>query len=149
MKRAIQTAIVMVLFTGIGAGYYSRLEPTAKAWAAADDLSHARLFGFGPRGAAAKISEDETCFFTILDSPKSHLVFRRVYDAGTPAARAYAIIGLRQSIIGRWDARIDDFRSNGTSIETGSGCVVMQSDPTQILSAGNDENLKRYLKQRN
>ena len=148
MKRAIQAAVVIVLLTGIGAGYYISLKPTEEAWAAADDLSQARLFGFGPRGAEAEISKDEIRFFTVLDSPKSHLVLRRVYDAGTPAAKAYAIVGLRQCVLGKCDARIDDFRTNGSSFDTISGCIRARTSPATILGAEFDSNFKRYIKQR-
>lgn len=122
------------------------IRPTSDAWSAEGDLAKSRTFGFGPRGVAAQISEDETRFFRILQSPKSHLVFRHLYDTGTPEAKAFAIVGLKQTILGRADARIDDYARITTPFFTLGGCEGKDATPKDLLSALDSDFFQRYVR---
>ena len=146
MKKRAKIIVVAVFLVGITIGSYFLMPPAADAWAAADDLAKTEAFGFGPQGATAQISDDETRFFRILQSPKSHLVFRHLYDTGTPAAKAYAFVGLKQSLIGRADTRIDNFASLTTSFQTLSGCSGGDATPKKFVSAWDQDSFLHYVR---
>ena len=135
MKIRLGLILALIVLFGTGITLFCREAPTSDAWFAASMLSESKAFGFGPQGCAAEIGNDEKRFFTILDSPKSQIVFRHLYDTGTPAAKAYAIVGLKQTYFGRGDKRIDDFAKSGISFMTLSGCFGQESTAKELLYA--------------
>jgi hypothetical protein len=145
MKIRSKVILAAVLLAGIAIGSYLLIEPSADAWAAEKNLAKAETFRFGPQGIGAQISEDETRFFRIFESPKSHIVFRQLYDMGTPEAKAYAIVGLRQTFLGRNDSRIDDFERTITTFRAQGGCRRGECTPNELISAWTSEHFRFYV----
>ena len=120
-------------------------KPTATVIAARDDLVKASRFSFGGVGIAAETTDEERWFFQILDSPRSYLVFRDVYDKGTPEAKAYAVAGLMQTHLGRGDDRIKDFGAASMTVTTQSGCIVSESLSGDVLLSLKSSDFDRFL----
>jgi len=144
MKIRAKIILAAVLFAVIAISSYLLIRPTSDAWAAEGALAKSDTFGFGPLGATAKISEDELQFFRILQSPKSHLVFRHLYDTGTPEAKAFAIIGLKQTLLGRADERMDDFARLASPLQTQSGCNGGDCTPKELLAIWDPDSFRHY-----
>lgn len=96
--------------------------PSPDAWRAMKKLKEAKTFSFGGVGFAGSIPDREKQFFRILQSPRSHIVFKKLYDEGTNAAKAYAVAGLIQSDDGEKDKCIKKFKDSKLVINTMSGC---------------------------
>jgi hypothetical protein len=146
MKKRFGIILVLIVLLGMGIAVYLRIAPSSDAWVAANELKNSTTFGFGPQGATAHISDDEKRFFLILHSPKSHLVFRHLYDTGTPAAKAFAIVGLKQTFLGRADSRIDEFARSTTPFFTLGGCMGKASTPKDLLSALDTDSFRQYVR---
>ena len=141
MKIRTKMILAAVLLSGIAVSCYLSVQPKSDAWAAERSLAKSDTFGFGPLGPTAHISEDELRFFRILDSPKSHLVFRRLYDTGTPEAKAFAIIGLKQTLLGRADARMDDFARLSTPLQSHGE----EFTSVELLAAWDPDSFRHYV----
>ena len=145
MKNPIRIVLILITLLCTSIAIYWRIEPSRIAWHAANQLKNSKTFGFGPQGAGAQISDDEKYFFQILNSPKSHLVFRKLYDTGTQEAKAYAVVGLKQTLHGRIDSRIDDFARSSTRFFTLGGCRGQDVAPKEFVSALSSEYLRDYI----
>jgi hypothetical protein len=144
-SRIVLILIALLVLLGTGIAVYWRITPSNDAWVAANELKDSTTFGFGPRGATAHIADDENRFFRILQSPKSHLVFRHLYDTGTQEAKAFAIVGLRQTTLGRFDSRIDDFARSTTTFFTLSGCEGGDCTPKAFVANWDQDSFLRYV----
>ena len=133
------------MLLGTGLAVYWRMTPTNDAWIAARELKDSTTFGFGPQGATAHIADDENRFFRILRSPKSHLVFRHLYDTGTQEAKAFAIVGLKQTILGRFDSRIDNFAESTTTFFALGGCKGEDCTPKAFVAGWDQDSFLQYV----
>lgn len=144
-SRIVLVFIILILLLGTGIAVYWRITPSGDAWTAANELKDSTTFGFGPQGAGAHIADDENRFFRILQSPKSHLVFRHLYDTGTQEAKAFAIVGLKQTTIGRFDSRIDDFARSTTTFFTLGGCKGQNRTPKAFVDSWDQDSFLQYV----
>ncbi len=137
--------LVLIALLGTGFAVYWRIAPSSDAWVAAKELQNSTTFGFGPQGATDQIADDENRFFRILQSPKSHLVFRHLYDTGTQEAKAFAVVGLKQTILGRYDSRIDDFTRSTTTFFTLGGCKGEESTTKAFVAGWDQDSFLKYV----
>jgi hypothetical protein len=142
MKRAATIIVVLTLPILAALIGYSNLSPSNEAWAASAELMKEEYYGFGYKSYPDEYTDTTKSFRTIVHSPKSYLVFRKLYDDGGYVAKAYAIAGLHQSLIGRFDSRIDDFRKMDCSIR-----VVFHNplSPEQVLSELSSEHFQSNI----
>jgi hypothetical protein len=145
MKIRFRIVLVLIALLATGVAVYWRIAPSSDAWIAANELRKSTTFGFGPQGATAHISDDEERFFGILKSPKSHLVFRHLYDTGTQEAKAFAVVGLKQTIFGRSDSRIDDFARSNTPFFTLGGCDGGYYTPKAFVAEWDQDSFLQYV----
>lgn len=146
MKIAKIAGLVLLFGALICLVIYASIRPSASAWRAATRLQTTDIFGFGPRGNGGTISDSEIDFYHILQNNKSHLVFRQVFDNGTPEARAFAIIGLKQSLIGRTDDRIDQFLASDVTFQAQSGCILSDGfRPADLFADWDQTSFEEYI----
>ena len=120
----------------------STVSPSNEAWNASEELMKEEYYGFGYIQYPDEYTDTTKRFRTILESPKSNLVFRKLYDDGGCVAKAYAIAGLHQSFLGRQDTRIKDFRRMKCSIP-----VVFHNplSPEQVISELSTDHFKTNI----
>jgi hypothetical protein len=79
---------------------------------------------FGPVGYAGTTSDGEAAFATILKKKESIRYMLAAFDAGTPEARCYALIALRELSDPLYDQCDTKMRTNPpAAIRTMKGCV--------------------------
>lgn len=87
-------------------------------------LQNIETFAVGPVGYAAQTSDGEKLARALLSKPNASSVFQKLLQSGTPAAKMYALWGLRK-IHGRESAKFfDAFRNSTNEVETMSGCLI-------------------------
>lgn len=116
MKKVATITLVITIPILVVLILISSGSPSNEAWTASAELMNEEYYGFGYISYPDEYTDTTKRFRTILESPKSYLVFRKLYDDGGCVAKAYAIAGLHQSLIGRFDRRIQHFRRTSCSI---------------------------------
>lgn len=145
IMRNIGLVIIGIIL--IALAKYSFIKPSQDSWAAAETLIKSEQFGLSPQGAGAIISEEHKSFFVILRSPKSHLVFRHVYDEGGECAKAYAVVGLKLTFMGKHDKRITEFANSEYKIKTSLGKENNFITSGQIVQIYSDKSFQAYFEQ--
>lgn len=95
-----------------------------------DDIFHRlekiETFATGPVGFAAQVSEGEKLAREILSGSNAGDEFQKLLQSGTPAAKMYALWGLRK-IHGRESEKFfEAFRNSTQKVGTMSGCLMSQ-----------------------
>jgi hypothetical protein len=142
MKKAATITLVATIPILIAIIRITNVSPSNEAWAASAELMKEEYYGFGYKLYPDEYTDTTKRFRTIIESPKSYLVFRKLYDDGGYVAKAYAIAGLHQSFIGRFDSRIEDFRRMNCSIP-----VVFHNplSPEQVISELSADHFKTNI----
>jgi hypothetical protein len=89
-----------------------------------DRMSKVDLFAFGGVGFASVISQGETDCRLILSRPFAEANFEKLFAAGNPQAKCYALVGIRKLNPERFKALSSSLRSSKTKVSTMRGCMM-------------------------
>ena len=90
-------------------------------------------FAFGGIGFALAISKGETDYRIILSSPSAAADFERVFALGNPQAKAYALVGLRQTNAKRFTELATSLQASTTAVRFGRGCDIYELPLSEIV----------------
>ena len=95
-------------------------------WAAAEPKSLAEVaeFAFGGVGVAGIESQGERLFRGVMDEPDAVATFKAVLGKGTPAAKLYALCGIRLLSEKDFDAAAAPLLKSDEKVTTMRGCMV-------------------------
>jgi hypothetical protein len=95
-------------------------------------------FAFGDVGRANHLSEGELKFREVLGSRNALGTFREILQRGTPAAKAYALCGIRTLAPDEFDAAVKSAAGSGLTVRTMSGCIIrVKKFPTLVAQIRN------------
>jgi len=120
--------------------------PLESARQAVEQLRTARTFSLGPVGPAGSIPERERAFLAIIASPGASQLLSDLYDRGTPAAKVYALCGLRHTSGHTFRKHAARFAAENIDVKTLSSCWGRDCTAQEILAAFNRDMLGEYLK---
>src|SRR6202011_4288715 len=103
------------------------VDPTFKRLAKGD------VFAFGPTGYAGVISQGEKDYKLILSRPSAMADFERLFSAGNPQAKSYALLGIRAANPNRFRELSRSLRESKEDVTTQSGCIVSHESLGTVL----------------
>ena len=117
MRRLV--AVLLVALCGVAHGQ-------ATPSAAAQRLSKVGLFAFGGVGFAGTTSEGEKDFRIVLSQPAADALasLEVVYAHGTPAAKSYALVGMRKLDERRFKELVQPLESSHEKVASMAGCIL-------------------------
>lgn len=121
MKRTsliFSVAFTLTLLFGANGSFAVRPLP------AAEKLAEISIFALGDVGRANHPSDGELKFREILRSKSPLGSFREILQHGTPAAKAYALCGIRVLAPGEFDTAAKSAAEPDVAVRTMSGCIV-------------------------
>jgi hypothetical protein len=89
-----------------------------------DRLSKTDVFAFGGIGFAGSVSEGETAFRTLLAGSSAGRDFEAAFVRGTPQAKAYALVGLREVNPNRFADLAGSLQTSRIEVQTMQGCLM-------------------------
>lgn len=96
-------------------------------------LADVDLFAFGGVGFANVISQGEQDFEAILAHPSSESDFAKVFAAGTPEAKCYALVGLQRTNLAKFQQLSASLRSSKKQVSTMRGCIMSHSSLGEVV----------------
>src|ERR1700730_10598275 len=91
------------------------------------------MFAFCPTGYAGIISQGEKDYKLILSRPSAMADFERLFSAGNPQAKSYALLGIRAANPNRFKELSSSLRDSKEDVTTQSGCIVFQESLGDVL----------------
>ena len=110
--------------------------------AAVKNMRDLGVFAFGGVGFAGKISQGEIDFRVIQTQPAPVALasFEKVFATGDPAAKSYALAGIRQLDGNRFRELLQSLSGSQERVLTMQGCIVEKRklvDVAKAIDAGN------------
>ncbi len=147
--RLKRTLIFTVLLAGLGYLIYTALPPSSDGLAAVEKLATVDEFSLGHVGLRGPIPKREDWFITILRSRHADRLFSLLYRRGTPAARSYALAGLRLTDMSTYRRCAADYSATTVTLRTAGGCYVHEGvSPVSIVQAFDSGAVEDYMKDR-
>ena len=115
------TALLLFgLFTQANDGIHQQApESTAEA-----RLTTVKLFAFGGIGFAGVRSRGEQDYREVMSRPDRLHILERVLDAGTPEAKAFALVGIYRLRRDRFLSLASSLRASKDEVRTARGCII-------------------------
>jgi hypothetical protein len=98
-----------------------------------DRVAKVDVFAFGPTGYAGVISQGEKDYKLILSRPSAMADFERLFSAGNPQAKSYALVGIRAIKPNRFKDLSSSLRDSKENVTTQSGCIVSHESLGTVL----------------
>ena len=108
-------------------------------------ITHTKVFAFGGIGFAGQISEGENDFDFILKLPTAITIFETIYATGTPEAKSYALVGIRQVNKQRFNELFRSLRGSQEQVETEKGCIVERRSLADVVKEINSGRFDPWL----
>ena len=141
MKRF--AAVLLVVFCSI-ASAQDALSATVK------NLTNTGVFAFGGVGFVGKISEGEIDFRAIQSQPAAVALssFETIYATGDPAAKGYALAGIRQLDRERFKEILRSLDGSQEIVFTMEGCIMERRRLVEVAKAIDAGSYDHWLKPR-
>lgn len=141
MKRF--AAVLLVLLCSI-APAQDTLSATVKS------ITKTGVFAFGGVGFAGKISQGELDFRVIQSQPAAVALgsFEKIYATGDPAAKSYALVGIRQLDRERFKEILQSLGGSQEMVFTMHGCIMEKHRLVDVAIAIDAGNYDGWLKRR-
>lgn len=107
---------------------------TAAQSAAVARLAKADMFALGGVGFAGTLSDTEQDLWVLLGAADPQALLLQVWRAGTPAARAYALLGLHVSGSAAYADHAAEFLREKGEVSTMRGCIVYDAKRQDIVA---------------
>jgi ADP-heptose:LPS heptosyltransferase len=117
--------------------------------AAFNRLAKVEHFAFGLIGYAPQISQGQKDYELILSRPSALAGFERLYIAGNPEARAYALVGIRKINPERFKQLAQPLRNSQEKVVTMSGCLIRNDTFAGVIRNIESGNYDSYRKELN
>ena len=125
MKLTLFLAFVLSIFGGHAAAADPK-DPIVR-------LLKASQFAFGGVGMAGVTSEGEKAYAEIFARSTAETDFEKVFQSGSPAAKAYALTAIHQLNPAKFTELSAAFRKQNISIPTMTGCIMGHSNSSAIV----------------
>jgi hypothetical protein len=111
-------------------------------------LSKTGVFAFGGVGFVGKISQGEIDFRVIQSQPAVVAIasFEEIYASGDPAAKSYALAGIRQLDRARFKEILQSLDGSQETVLTMQGCIIEKRGLVDVAKAINTGSYDYYLK---
>ena len=117
----------------------------AKLSPAAAKLADITIFAFGDIGRANHPSEGELRFREVLWGENALPSFREILQRGTPAAKAYALCGIRLLAPGEFEAVAKSATKVDVAVRTVSGCIPRVKKFSALVAEIQNGNFDAFL----
>jgi hypothetical protein len=125
------------------------VQTTGPFEAAFNRLAKVEHFAFGGVGYAGQISQGQKDYEIILSRPSALADFERLYAAGNPQAKAYALVGIRKINPERFKQLAQPLRDSQENVVTMGGCIVSHETFAGVIRNIESGNYDRYRKEAN
>jgi len=95
-------------------------------------LAEVEEFAFGGVGVAGIQSQGESFFRGVMDRPDAVTTFKKILGNGTPAAKLYALCGIRLLSEKDFDAAAASLLKSNETVTTMRGCVLTKERVGEI-----------------
>jgi hypothetical protein len=95
-------------------------------------LAEVEEFAFGGVGVAGIQSQGESFFRGVMDQPDAVTTFKKILGNGTPAAKLYALCGIRLLSEKDFDAAAAPLLKSNETVTTMRGCVLTKERVGEI-----------------
>lgn len=109
------------------------------------ELADISMFALGDVGRANHPSEGELKFRVVLRTQNALPCFREILKHGTPAARAYALCGMRVLAPGEFDVAAQSAAGSDLAVRTMSGCIVRVKKFSSLVAEIRHGNYDAFL----
>jgi hypothetical protein len=146
MKFRTITSIWIALIIALWMIGYRMNPPRLTEVAAASRLKQAERFNLGGAGISVSITDAENDFFSVLASHRNKELLCEVFETGTPAAKAYALAGLRHLAPKQFEKYGERFIAENTTVSGISGCIGWQMTSAEaVTNLRSRDMLRQYL----
>jgi hypothetical protein len=123
-------AILLVMLCSVA---HAQATPSA----AAQHLSKVGVFAFGGVGFVGKTSEGEKDFRIVMSQPAADALasLETLYAHGTPAAKSYALVGIRKLDRERFEELVQPLESSKEKVFIMEGCIMQDRSLGDIARA--------------
>lgn len=142
MKRTsffLSVAFALTLFFAASGSFAAKLLP------AAEKLAEISMFAFGDVGRANHPSEGELRFCEVLRGKNALPTFYNILQRGTPAAKAYALCGIRVLAPGEFDTAAKSAAEPDVAVRTMSGCIIRAKKFSSLVAEIRNGNFDAFL----
>jgi hypothetical protein len=87
-------------------------------------LANVEVFAFGGAGFTGAISPGEKDYRLLLSQPSAEADFEKLFTVGSPEAKCYALVDLRQLNPEKFKALSASLRSSQVEVSTMHGCIM-------------------------
>lgn len=122
------TAVLLAVFT---AGHASADQGGEDL---AAELATVEHYAFGGVGFAGTTSKGELLYDKVIAMDDAEAIFCKAFEAGTPAAKAYALHGLKKLESEKYADLKDKFVEEKFQVMTMSGCIASRVSPAQAVA---------------
>ena len=98
-----------------------------------DRLVKTHMYAFGRVGFAATITQGEKDYKTISLRPTALADFERLFAAGTPEAKAYALVGIHELSPEKFEELSRPLRNSKIELMTAQGCILSQTWLSSVI----------------
>jgi hypothetical protein len=98
-------------------------------------LAKAGLFAFGGVGFAGVTSAGETDYSVILARPNPEADLERLFAIGTPAAKCYALVGIRHFHPEKFEELATALAKSNRKVLTGHGCLMSREPVARLVDS--------------
>ena len=125
------------------------VQTTGPFEAAFNRLVKVERFAFGGIGRGGTISQGQKDYEIILSRPSALADLERLYAAGNPQAKAYALVGIRKINPERFKQLAQPLRDSQEKVVTMSGCIISHETFAGVIRNIESGNYDRYRKEAN
>ena len=126
--KSMKAWIVLAVFLSAASAQVS-----APVDATFERLAKVEMFALGPTGYAGVISQGEKDYKLILSRSSVMADFERLFSAGNPQAKSYALVGIRAINPNRFKELSSSLRDSKEDVTTQSGCIVSHESLGTVL----------------
>ena|SRR5579872_657484 len=98
-----------------------------------DRLVKVHMYAFGGVGFAGTISQGEKDYRAILARPTALADFERLFAAGTPEAKAYALVGIHALDPDKFEELARSVRDSNLELQTAEGCILSKKRLSSVI----------------
>jgi len=98
-----------------------------------DRLVKVHMYAFGGVGFAGTISQGEKDYRAILARPTALADFERLFAAGTPEAKAYALVGIHALDPDKFEELSRTVRDSDPDLQTAQGCILSKKRLSSVI----------------
>ena len=123
--------LVMILALLLTSGFAQTADAPDAAF---DRLVKTNMYAFGGVGFAGTVTQGEKDYRTIAARPTAVADFERLFAAGTPEAKAYALVAIHALSPEKFEELSRPLRDSNIELQTAQGCILSKKRLSSVIN---------------